>query len=42
MTRNGKKKKKAGDKSVWAIILQEALFKLCGLYASEEEEILKF
>jgi hypothetical protein len=30
-------KKKAEDRSVWAIILKEALVKLYGPYASEEE-----
>jgi hypothetical protein len=28
--------KKAEDRSVWAIILKEALFKLKGLYGNEE------
>jgi hypothetical protein len=30
-------RKKAEDRSVWAIVLKEALAKLQGLYAKEEE-----
>jgi hypothetical protein len=31
-------REKAEDRSVWAIILKEALVKLYGLYVHEEEE----
>jgi hypothetical protein len=31
-------RKKAKDRSVWAITLKEALVKLQGLYTNEEEE----